>query len=78
MLETPSEYLSEEVEISIHADKGGELAFTRPFLRPPPTYIGAFKTNQHAYAKFHFESVGPEELVLLSFHDGKKKKGQRK
>lgn len=78
MLETPSEYLSDEVEISIHADKGGEPALTRPFLRPPPTDIGAFKTDQHGYAKFYFESVGPEELVLLSFHEGKKRKGRRK
>lgn len=78
MLETPSEYLSDEVEISIHADKGGEPALTRPFLRPPPTDIGAFQTKQYGYAKFYFESVGPEELVLLSFHEGKKRKGQRK
>lgn len=70
MLPHPSKYdLGDKGARAHKADGDAEDAYLREFTRNSPTRIPCFKDDTSAYMKFFFESVGPEELVLVSFHD---------
>lgn len=71
MLGRPSTYeLYQKGRCANKAWGGAMDALLRVFKRKPPTEIPAFWPEQkEGYMKFYFESLGPEELVLVSFHD---------
>lgn len=54
-----------------HGKVGDEIL--HEYFRDTPNEIDTFMPQIIGYMKFFFESVGPEELVLVSFHEGLEK-----
>ncbi len=70
MLQKPSEYsLFKEGQCANKAWGDAKDALLRVFKRKPPENLEVFRHSDEGYMKFFFESLGPEELVLVSFHD---------
>ena len=53
--------------IQAHGKVGDECL--HEYTRVAPTEVDTFQKTVPGYMKFFFESVGPEELVLVSFHE---------
>lgn len=70
MLNSPS-FLKKKAKPERAKDADGEApdAVVREIKRNSKTGIPCFFEHQTGYMKIFFESIGPEEMVVLSFHE---------
>lgn len=70
MLLHPSRHgLGDKGRPSTHAHGKNDDESLHEYIRKAPTDVETFQEDVPGYMKFFFESVGPEELVLVSFHE---------
>lgn len=79
MLKSPSFFRKKDKpEPAKDADGNSPDAVVREILRNSKTDIPCFFEDQGGYMKIYFESIGPEEMVVLSFHESPSKQKEYK